>query len=308
MDLLTIGSIALDTVFVVTHIPTGHFGARIKHFGTYFGGRAPNVAAIAAKLGTKSGIYSLVGDDFESSGYRSHLDKLGVDLSGVTRIQGKKTVQIFIFVDENNNQITFAYSDLLDHWKDLQVPVELIRQTRLVHFTTGGNYLLNVDCAKNATELGCAVSFDLGNDPVLEKTDYIRSMLPHVKYLFMNDLEAKKHVDRLGLKDPEDILNFGPQVVTTISISPETHTHIFTREGKIAVAHPIGSGEILIGASDAFVAGFLVGLSNGYELTECGRLGSVVSSFIRGAKGVQSKMPSWSQVSERYLKTFGSRI
>jgi uncharacterized membrane protein len=58
LDLLTIGGITLDQIFKVSRLPEKHFEAEVIEFGTFFGGRAPNVAAMAAKIGLKTGIVS----------------------------------------------------------------------------------------------------------------------------------------------------------------------------------------------------------------------------------------------------------
>jgi bifunctional ADP-heptose synthase (sugar kinase/adenylyltransferase) len=86
MNLLAIGGIAFDNLFWVDRLPEKHFEAVIKKQGTYFGGRAPNVAVATARLGIKTGIVSLVGEDFQSKGYEDYLRKVGVDLRGVIKI------------------------------------------------------------------------------------------------------------------------------------------------------------------------------------------------------------------------------
>lgn len=53
----------------------------------FFGDCSGNIAAVAAGLGVETGLVTVVGWDFSSSGYRKHLEELGVDLSGVTVLE-----------------------------------------------------------------------------------------------------------------------------------------------------------------------------------------------------------------------------
>ncbi|MEM3760556.1 MAG: PfkB family carbohydrate kinase [Candidatus Bathyarchaeia archaeon] len=107
MDLLAIGGITYDNLFWVNRLPKKHCEGIIKKYGVYFGGRAPNVAVAAAKLGIKTGVVSPVGRDFKTGGYADYLNKIGVDLRGVKEVPRKRTKQIFIFTDPDGNQITF---------------------------------------------------------------------------------------------------------------------------------------------------------------------------------------------------------
>jgi len=90
MDLLCVGVLALDNFFEVTRIPEKYSEGEVRAMDIFFGGRAPNVAANASKLGLKVGLVSVVGGDFISSGYQDHLKRLGVDLTCVTILPEEK--------------------------------------------------------------------------------------------------------------------------------------------------------------------------------------------------------------------------
>ncbi len=57
----------------------------------YYGDCSANVAAAAASSGAKTGLGMIVGEDFDTYGYREHMVKLGVDLNGVEVRLGKKS-------------------------------------------------------------------------------------------------------------------------------------------------------------------------------------------------------------------------
>lgn len=112
MDLLVIGGITFDYLFWVDRLPEKHFEGVIKRHGRFFGGRAPNVAVAAAKLGIKTGLVSSVGDGFASEGYEAYLRATDVDLRGIVKVPRK-------------NQSRFSYSQILRAIKSHFLTTEL---------------------------------------------------------------------------------------------------------------------------------------------------------------------------------------
>ena len=59
------------------------------------------------------------------------------------------------------------------------------------------------------------------------------------------------------------------------------------------------------GCGDAFRSGFLHGLSRGWDLEDCARLGSVMGSFAIEQIGGQNHAPDIDQIHSRYEENFG---
>ncbi len=204
LDLLAIGGITFDNLFCVNRLPKTHFEGIIERQGKFFGGRAPNVAVAVAKLGIKSGLVSPVGDDFESDGYENYLKNIGVDLQGVLKFKGESTKQIYIFTDPKGDQITFFTYGAESHFREMDVPRDLIKDSRMIHLTSSGDYKFNVKSAQFAYENKILVSFDPGNDPFIEIEEYLVTMLKHTSILFMNDIEAISLQKRLNVYNSAD--------------------------------------------------------------------------------------------------------
>src|SRR2546425_4528243 len=109
LDILACGGVTLDTIYRVSRIPPVHFEAEIESVTDAFGGRAPNVAYMGARLGIRTGVLSPVGADFESSGYRSRLEEAGVGLRGAVKIRFAPTTHIYIFDDGAGNTLSFFH-------------------------------------------------------------------------------------------------------------------------------------------------------------------------------------------------------
>ena len=295
MDLLAIGGITFDYLFWVDRLPEKHFEGIIKRQGRFYGGRAPNVAVAAAKLGIKTGLVSSVGEDFTSEGYEGYLRTIGVDLRGVIKVPKKKTKQIFIFTDPHGNQITFFDYGAECHFRKMDMPCDLIKEARIIHISSSGDYRFSLKCARFAHENGISVSFDPGNDPFIEIPSYSRNMLQYSKLVFMNDAEASCIIKRLKLNVTNDFLDFGPDVIVIINKQNKSSL-IHTRKGIVRVPSALKMVKDPTGASDGYVAAFLTAYIKGYDLKTAGELGAVEASFVSESFGSQTNLPNWNRL------------
>lgn len=303
MHLLAIGGITLDQIFRVSRLPKKHFEAEIVEFGTFFGGRAPNVAVMAAKIGLKTGIVSAVGQDFANSGYEAHLRELGVDLRGIIKVPKQKTKQIFIFSDSEKNQITFFYFGAERHFKKMKVPIDLIEESKIIHISSSGDYKFNVNCAKAAYDRNVLVSFDPGNDPFTKITTYLKDVISCATFLFMNNIEASNILKRLGLSNVADLFDFGPQIIAIIN-KRDGSSRIYERDIVKQIPSAIDKIVDVTGASDGYVAAFLTGYTKTGDVRIAGMLGAVEASFIVENLGCQTNLPDWKELTERAKSIF----
>ena len=303
MDLLAIGGLTLDQIFKVSRLPEKHFEAEIIEFGTFFGGRAPNVAAMAAKIGLKTGIASAVGQDFTDSGYEAHLKKLGVDLRGVIKVPGQRTKQIFIFSDSKGDQITFFHFGAEKHFEKMKIPTNLIRESKIIHVSSSGDYEFNIGCAKLAFDNDVLVSFDPGNDPFTEIPRYLKGMISRTTFLFINDVEVSGVLNRLELSEVDELLDFGPRAIMVIN-KRDKSSIIYGDDSVKKIPSSLRKIEDATGATDGYIAGFLLGYIRGYGLEVAGKLGAVEASFIAEKAGCQTNLPDLIQLRYRLRRLF----
>lgn len=303
MDLVAVGGLTLDQIFRVSRLPKKHFEAEIAEFGTFFGGRAPNVAVMAAKIGLKTGVVSSVGHDFATSGYEEHLRKLGVDLRGVIKVPEEKTKRILIFSDVRGDQITFFYFGAEKYFEKMEVPINLIKESKIVHISSSGDYRFNVKCAKVARENDVLVSFDPGNDPFAEIPEYLKGVVSRTSFLFMNDVELPGILTRLELSEVDELLDFGPRFVAIINKKNKSST-VYSKDTIEKIPSALRKVSDPTGASDGYIAGFLTGCVKGYDLKINGMLGATEASFIVEKLGCQTNLPEWNQLSTRCKVTF----
>lgn len=303
MDLLSIGGITFDNLFRVDRLPEEHFEGIIKEHGRYFGGRAPNVAVGAVKLGIKTGIVSAVGEDFTSGGYEDHLRTLGIDMRGIVKVPRRKTKQIFIFTDPNGGQITFFDYGAEAHFRKMEAPRNLIKESRIIHISSSGDYKFNTKCADIAHQNRIPVSFDPGNDPFTEIPEYLRAMMARCKILIMNNIEASAITARLNVNSIDDFFDLGPDIIVVIN-KVDKSSLVCTKDSQEQIPSVLRRTRDPTGASDGYVAAFLSGYIKGYDLKTSGILGSVEASFVTESLGSQTNLPNWKSLLGRCRKRF----
>ena len=305
LDLVASGSITIDQIIRVDRLPRKHFEATIESsYPNCWGGRAPNVAVMLAKLGHKTAIVSPVGSDFPESGYLDHLKSLQIDTGGLTVIPTMKTMHTIIVTDCSHNQVTLLEIGAADHFRKMRVPTDLIANSRIVHISSSGCWEFNVAVARASRKRGSAVSFDVGNDPFTESRTYLPEMIKNVDLLFLNDVEMESLERSLGIDSPQRLLSFGPTIVAVIA-KEDKSSFIYSEEGvsetpPMTDLIPDPNGIIdPTGTSDAYVTGFLAGALKGYGIEECGLLAAAEASFIAEAVGCQTNLPTWNLLIER---------
>ena len=86
--------------------PGVNLSIQLDRIGRRFGGCAMNIAYGLRRLGQDAVPFVFVGEDYGDD-YRHHLEGLGIDLRGITRLSGAGySSHAFVFTDADGNQFT----------------------------------------------------------------------------------------------------------------------------------------------------------------------------------------------------------
>ena len=110
---LVTGTLAIDYVADyggrfsrLPHHPGVNLSIRLERIDRRFGGCAMNIAYGLNRLGHEAVPFVFVGDDYGED-YQDHLDDLGIDQGGITRLSGAGySSHAFVFTDAEGNQFT----------------------------------------------------------------------------------------------------------------------------------------------------------------------------------------------------------
>lgn len=304
MALFVFGDVTLDTIYCVDGLPGGGECRIIRGAKTFFGGRGANIAVAASKLGMKVALCSIAGEDFHTSGYSAQLKKHKVNTENLKVIEQVRISRFYLYENQKGESCAF-YEPRVDKYYDtLDFDVSKLEDYGMVHFTSMHEKFA-VKMLRKLRHTNKIVSASLGKEIYMVSASYLRLLLETCEYIFMNEAEARE----LKVKVKELFPDGKENSLVIVITSGIAGSVIQTRDAMIKIptvkarkaTNPIGAG-------DAYVAGFLYGISKKYDLQTCGRIASVVASFAIEGYGAQSSLPDFDRVKRRYLDTFGAAI
>jgi sugar/nucleoside kinase (ribokinase family) len=291
------GHVVLDHILAVPRLPVPETTVRVLDRNTYFGGTGGNIARIAANLGVRTALASLVGGDFPRA-YRDALLRDGVDLTDLRVVRGASTPSAWIFTAPDGSQTTVI--DQGPMWNLHRHPVarHTVRSVQVVHLGTGRPEF-HAKVARLAARLGKTIALDPSQEITYAYTrTALLELLRRAHIFFGNEAETRVAVRFAQVRSAKDLLKHVEIVVVTRG---RKGSLVITREGGVQPVPRIAPRRVVdvTGAGDAYRAGFYAGLSRGYEPYRCGLLGSAVASFAIEARGTQVSLPTWERAVAR---------
>ena len=270
------------------------------------GGCAVNTAVALARLGLRAGVCGCVGADPFGELVRHDLETRGIDTSGLRAVSGhgtSKTVIIPVVGEDRRFIHTFG--------ANAQMTAEDISSAELEQASAVyvGGYLLLQSLLQDelaerlrlarsrATPVVLDVAVPAGRPEL--SLDSVRALLPLADYFVPNDDEARALT---GESDPhrqaQALLDCGAGVV----VIKMGERGAYARTPELALEVPAPPVEVVepSGAGDAFAAGLLVGILEGWDLSRTIRFASVVGGSACTALGCTAGVFTRDEV-ERFL-------
>ncbi len=317
LDLITLGRCGVD-------LYAQQIGARLEDvasFSKYLGGSSSNIAACAARQGLRTGLITRVGDEHTGRFLREQLEREGVDTRAVITDPERPTAMVMlgikdsdtfplVFVRENCADMAIAESDL-DAAYIGSAKCLLITGT---HFSTPHVHATSTAALRMARDQGVRTALDIDYRPVLwglasrgdgetrfVSSDEVSTHLQGILPLFDLVIGTEEEIHIAGGSD--DTL----QALRTVR--EHTQAVIVLKRGPFgatvfdgAIPASIDDGvtvegvtvDVLnvLGAGDAFAAGFLRGWlrEEGYE--QALRYANACGALVVSRHGCTPAMPT----------------
>jgi sugar/nucleoside kinase (ribokinase family) len=286
-DVVALGAHILDVLGrPVEEIPAGQGGALIEEIRLSPAGAAGGTAVTLAKLGAAVLSVGAVGTDDAGRVLVEMLERFGVDCSGLVRREDVQTSSTILPIRPNGDRpalhVIGANATLgLD-----DVPWDAVSEASFLH--VGGPEFLGPE---NATEIlsrarsaGTVTTCDILADGWPELLDMLAPALEHVDYLFPNEEQAVALTGASGWEEAAAALlerGIGCVVVTRGA----SGAAIVSSDGIESV--PAFETDVVdtTGCGDAFVAGFIRGLSLERAPREAALVGAATASFVATGLG-----------------------
>src|SRR4051812_47983922 len=270
----------------VEAIPEGQGGALIEEIRLSPAGAAGGTAVTLAKLGCSVFSAGAVGTDDAGRVLVEALERFGVDCSELKRRADVQTSCTMLPIRPNGDRPALHVIGANGTYTIEDVPWDVISAASYLH--VGGPEFLGPENATSilsrAREAGVVTTCDVLADGWPELLDMLAPALEHVDYMFPNEEQA---VALTGEAEPLDAARalLGRGVGCVCMTRGARGSAIVTSEGVEEV--PAFAVDVVdtTGCGDAFVAGFIRGLSLGRSPREAALVGSATASLVAGGLG-----------------------
>jgi sugar/nucleoside kinase (ribokinase family) len=299
-DLLVVGDANPDVVFhgAPRDLAYGQAEQLAESGALTVGGSAAITACAAARLGLRTALVSVVGDDAGGRFIFDELERRGVDTAGIARGAGWRT-GLTVALARHEDRAIVTSPGCIDELHAGLVDAALLGAARHVHV---GSFFLQPRLAAGLAGLfaeahaaGATTSLDLNWDPSGRWDGGLADVLPAVDVLFVNASEAAVVS---GAADPAVAATVlgaqGPLPVVKLGAAGAL-THDGCR--LVSVSAPAVDVADTVGAGDSFDAGFICGRLMGWEVGRCLALGAAVGSLSARAAGGVDAQPTRDEAS-----------
>ncbi|MEW6119346.1 MAG: carbohydrate kinase family protein [Pseudomonadota bacterium] len=310
MRTLICGSLAFDSIMVFQDHFKHHIlpdkihmlnvSFLVPELRREYGGCAGNIAYNLKLLGGEPVIMATVGDDFGP--YAGRLDALGITREAIRHLPGTFTAQAFITTDLADNQITAFHPGAMNfsHEND----ASRARDIGLGIVSPDGRDGMLNHC-RQFRAAGIPFVFDPGQGMPLFNGDELLEMVGLADYVTLNDYEAELLQTRTGLSLDALATRVKCLVVTRGEAGSRLHA------GGAVIDIPVVPARAVVdptGCGDAFRAGFLYGITHGWDWETTGQLASVMGSIKIESRGGQNHAPDRAAISGRLQQVFGKSL
>lgn len=300
-DILCVGIIVADQL--VKPVDRGIFdvdATRVDEIKVMPGGDAMNEAIILSRLGRRVGLVGKVGEDQFGKMVLREAEENGVDVSNV-KVDGSVVTSTSIVLINENGDRNFVYcAGNNDKLSLADIDQSIFKRTKIVSIGSVLG-LAALDGAgakalfKEAQACGAITSADTNHDSrrlgfegvrgVLEYTDIFIPSYDEARYL-TNETEPERMCD----------IFLGCGVKTVVIKNGARGCFIKNYEGSFALPAYKARAIDTTGAGDNFVAGFLTGISMGWDLKKCGMLANATGALSTEEIGATSAVRGIDQV------------
>ena len=295
MTVVVFGSINLDLVVEVPHLPTRGETVIGNRFFSAAGGKAANQAVAIAKLGTSVSLVGQVGDDSFGQTLLDNLQTAGVDTSSITVNPHTHSGVASIVVDEKgeNTIACAAGANNLVREQEVVKFKALLPQSKVVLLELGIPLATVLVAAREAKANKSLVILD----PAPAKSNLPDELYRLVDVITPNEVEASQLVGFTvdGVTTARQAASFLHQMgVKNVIITLGSQGAFYSSETESLWMKPIPVSVIdTVGAGDAFNGALAVALAEGKSLREAVQWGTVAGALAVTKNGAQSSLPSW---------------
>ena len=309
LDIIALGESLIE-------LSTNESLANTQIFNKYYGGDVLNTIISAARLGSKVGFITKVGNDYFKDFLINSWHEENIDLSQVKFVDTYNGLYLISKLPDGKKEIAYYRKKSAAATLSIDdISEETIEKSSII-YTTGITQFLS-DSAKGAVKKAfsiannkeCLVAYDPNYREDLWSVDEAKEAMEEIIesvdiVLLSSSHDAEKLLD---INSPDKIIKyFWDRGVPMVAVKMGESGCSIGYNGKINTI-PRRNVEAVdsTGTGDAFNGGFLHGISKGYTPFEAAKLATVVAAEQSRKTGAIKAMPEKNQIYEKLNKGEG---
>ncbi len=289
-DVVCLGILVADCVGKpIESMPERGKLALVDNMELHTGGCASNTGTALAKIGVDAAIIGKVGSDGFGDFMVNELSKHGADCSGIVRDGETHTSATMVMISRDGERTFIHYIGANATLTEKDVDWSVVKRGKILH--VAGTFLMpgfdgqpTANVLKKAKDMGVTTSLDTAWDSRGNWMELLEPCLPYVDYAVPSIEEARMCT---GKQEPSDVADvFMSKGVKTVALKMGDQG-CYIKNKDIELRIPIYKVDAVdaVGAGDAFAAGFLTGVVNGWDLLRTGKFANAVGAFCVTALG-----------------------
>jgi adenosine kinase len=295
-DIVISGYVSMDHILKIRTPAQVGFSSLISNKSNtriYYGGCPVNISYALCRLGIRAIPLLRVGNDYESTGFRSFLEQGRVPTAGICLVEGEATSVCYLIQDNDGQHITLFYPGSMDGKYARPIDESFFRASGMGLLTVGA-YEDNREFFAGIKRNHLPLAFGMKSDRSAFPTDFLREVLYYSSIVFTNE-DERKEIEKTFHIELTDLLTKGNVEILITTLGKRGSRYYYKNKGQIKSAElPIcdcGPPVDTAGSGDAYIAGFLYGYWKGLPVRECALLGTVLSSFVIEQEGCCTGLP-----------------
>lgn len=284
-DVCCLGILVADvSVLPVNRLPIPGELSLVEDIRVGVGGCAANTATDLAVIGLDTAVIGKVGRDSFGSLITSTLIGKGVDTTGIRMSANIPTSSAIVLINDKGERSFLHCRGTNGDFQESDVDTDIIRNSRIL-FIAGALLLPELDGEPTARILqqaqygGVYTALDTAWDASGRWMEAIGPCLPHLDLFIPSIEEARMLSGKSSVPEIADVfLNKGVGLCAIKLGKSGCYVKSRECEGFYSPSYERVIVKDTTGAGDSFVAGFLTGISKGWDLSICATFANAVGA------------------------------
>lgn len=302
-DVACLGIFVADAIAkTVDEIPEGGKLSFVNQIALHTGGCAVSAAIDMTRMGISTVLIGCIGNDGFGEFISSELKKENIKTDGIVIKEGINTSSSLVLVSSSGER-TFLHcvgSNASFVYRD--VNFEIIKNSKILFI--GGTFLMpnfdGIPCSlvlKKARELGVYTALDTAWDPTGRWMEVVEPCLPHLDLFIPSYEEARLIAGKDAVEDIADLFLSKGVKLAVIKLGKDGCFIKNCKGEKYTVPTYTKIKAVdTTGAGDSFVAGFLAGITKGWDLYKCGKYANAVGTHCVMEVGASTGIKSMQEI------------